>query len=136
MLADLSRSTFSNIEHQDIQFVQYSLRPSVKRFEYQLENKLFFEGESDTYHIKFDLNGLLRGDMARRAAGVRVRKRDCPFSSALSLRCPPPAYSGCGARFLAPRRRGQIADDPGDDPGARPHRGRPAGPAGAAGKFG
>ena len=68
MLADLSRSTFSNIEHQDIQFVQYSLRPSVKRFEYQLENKLFFEGESDTYHIKFDLNGLLRGDMASRGA--------------------------------------------------------------------
>lgn len=59
---------FSNIEHQDIQFVQYSLRPSVKRFEYQLENKLFFEGESDTYHIKFDLNGLLRGDMASRGA--------------------------------------------------------------------
>lgn len=68
MLADLSRSTFSNIEHQDIQFVQYSLRPSVKRFEYQLENKLFFEGEADTYHIKFDLNGLLRGDMASRGA--------------------------------------------------------------------
>lgn len=67
MLADLSRSTFSNIEHQDIQFVQYSLRPSVKRYEYELERKLFFEGESDEMHVKFDLNGLLRGDMASRS---------------------------------------------------------------------
>jgi Phage-related protein len=30
MIAELSHATFSNIEHQTIQFVQFSLRPTVK----------------------------------------------------------------------------------------------------------
>ncbi len=68
MLADLSRSTFSNIEHQDIQFVKYSMRPSVKRFETEIESKLFFEDETDSFEMKFVLDGLLRGDLKSRGA--------------------------------------------------------------------
>lgn len=68
MLAELSRSTFSNIEHQDIQFVKYSIRPSVKRFETEIESKLFFENETDRFEMKFVLDGLLRGDMKTRGA--------------------------------------------------------------------
>lgn len=68
MLADLSRSTFSNIEHQDIQFVKYSMRPSVKRIETELESKLFLPSELGSLNIKFNLDGLLRGDMKTRAA--------------------------------------------------------------------
>lgn len=64
MLAEMSRSTFSNIEHQTIQFVQYTLRPLVKRFEVELESKMFPMG----YNVKFVLDGLLRGDTAARAA--------------------------------------------------------------------
>lgn len=68
MLAELSRSTFSNIEHQDIQFVKYSIRPSVKRFETEIESKLFFENETDSFEMKFVLDGLLRGDLKSRSA--------------------------------------------------------------------
>ena len=68
MLAENSHSTFSNIEQQDIQFVKYSIRPSVKRFETEIEDKLLFEGEKDIIDIKFNLDGLLRGDTATRAA--------------------------------------------------------------------
>jgi HK97 family phage portal protein len=68
MLAELSRSTFSNIEHQDLQFVKYSLRPTVKRIEEELETKLFYESESEEIGVKFNLEGLLRGAMASRAA--------------------------------------------------------------------
>ncbi len=68
MLAENTHSTFSNIEHQDIQFVKYSIRPSVKRFETEIEDKLLFEGEKDVIDTKFDLNGLLRGDTQTRAA--------------------------------------------------------------------
>lgn len=68
MIADLSRATFSNIEHQTIQFVQYSLRPIIKRIETELESKLFFESEQGKFDVKFILDGLLRGDTAARSA--------------------------------------------------------------------
>ena len=68
MLAELTHATFSNIEHQTIQFVQYSLRPTVKRLEDELEAKLFFSGEQDVFGVKFSLDGLLRGDTQARSA--------------------------------------------------------------------
>lgn len=68
MVAELSHATFSNIEHQTIQFVQYSLRPTVKRLEAELERKLFSEDEQDVYNVKFGLDGLLRGDTQARSA--------------------------------------------------------------------
>lgn len=67
LIADLSRSTFSNIEHQDIQFVKYSIRPAVKRFETELDRKLLFDDELGIIETKFNLDGLLRGDMKTRA---------------------------------------------------------------------
>jgi len=67
MLAELSHATFSNIEQQNIFFGSYSLRPICKRIEKQLESKLFFTSERGKYHIKFDLNGLMRGDATARA---------------------------------------------------------------------
>ena len=68
MVAELSHATFSNIEHQTIQFVQYSLRPTVKRLEDELERKLFSESEQDEFSVKFGLDGLLRGDTQARSA--------------------------------------------------------------------
>ena len=65
MLAEMSHSTFSNIEHQTMQFVTYTLRPLVKRLEVELERKLFAPG---THSVKFDLEGLLRGDTEARTA--------------------------------------------------------------------
>jgi len=67
MLAELSHATFSNIEQQNIFFGEYSLRPICKRLEKQLERKLFLEAEVEQYHVKFDLNGLMRGDASARA---------------------------------------------------------------------
>lgn len=68
MIAELSHATFSNIEHQTIQFVQYSLRPIIKRIEVELESKLFFEKDIDKFDVKFVIEGLLRGDTAARSA--------------------------------------------------------------------
>lgn len=68
MIAELSHATFSNIEHQTIQFVQYSLRPVVRKIEVELENKLLFDSERDSVSIKFSLDGLLRGDTTARSA--------------------------------------------------------------------
>ena len=67
MLAELSHATFSNIEQQNIFFGEYSLRPLCKRLEKQLELKLFTDKERGKFHVKFDLNGLMRGDAQARA---------------------------------------------------------------------
>ena len=68
LLSELSHATYSNIEEQNIQFVQLSLRPTVKRLEDELENKLLLGDEIDKYSIKFNLDGLLRGNTKDRAA--------------------------------------------------------------------
>lgn len=67
LLAELSHATFSNIEQQNIFFGEFSLRPTCKRIEVQLESKLFSDAERDRYSVKFDLKGLMRGDAAARA---------------------------------------------------------------------
>ena len=67
MLAELSHATFSNIEQQNIFFGEYSLRPICKRLEKQLEQKMFTSAERKSFHIKFDLNGLMRGDAQARS---------------------------------------------------------------------
>lgn len=63
LLAEHTHSTFTNTEQQDIQFVKYGLRPECKRFECELETKLFPEADHDRISVKFDLKGLLRGDL-------------------------------------------------------------------------
>ena len=62
LLAELSHATYSNIEEQNTQFVQLSLRPTVKRLEVELENKLFIGPETNEYSVKFNLDGLMRGN--------------------------------------------------------------------------
>jgi len=68
LLAEHSHSTFSNTEQQDIQFVKYGLRPECKRIETELETKLFSGSEREVMNVKFDLKGLLRGDLKTQAA--------------------------------------------------------------------
>lgn len=64
LIGDLSRATFSNIEHQDLQFVKYTLRPILRRQEMELEEKLLDVKERGKIRIRFNIDGLLRGDLA------------------------------------------------------------------------
>lgn len=68
MIADLERATFSNIEHQDINFVVHSIRPWLARWEQRLESDLLTKAERKTHEIRFVVEGLLRGDSAARSA--------------------------------------------------------------------
>lgn len=67
-VADLSRATFSNIEHQAIEVVVDSVTPWVKAFEQEADYKLFGAMNRVGYFTKMSLQGLLRGDHASRAA--------------------------------------------------------------------
>jgi HK97 family phage portal protein len=64
---DLENATFSNIEHQNIEWVVDGLMPWLVRFEQEAYRKLFRENEKPTHYAKFNTNALMRGDSQARA---------------------------------------------------------------------
>ena len=69
MVGDLEKSSFSNIEQQSLEFVKYTLDPWVVRWEQSLQQVLILPSEKATIFIKFNLDGLLRGDYQSRMQG-------------------------------------------------------------------
>lgn len=65
---DLLRATFSNIEHQAIEVVVDSITPWARIFEEEADYKLFGLNNRRGFYTKMNLNALLRGDSASRAA--------------------------------------------------------------------
>lgn len=72
LLADLSRSSFSNIESENLSFVVHSMLPWIIRWEKAMFRQLLDEREKRRYRFKFNVNGLLRGDTAARAQFYQV----------------------------------------------------------------
>lgn len=68
MVAQLDKATFSNIEQQSQEFANYSLIPYLTRIEASWSRWLLSPADQATYVLKFNLDGLLRGDSAARAA--------------------------------------------------------------------
>lgn len=68
MIGDLERATFSNIEHQSLEFVMHSLMPWLRRWEQAISRDLLTEKERETYFAEFLVDGLLRGDIQTRYA--------------------------------------------------------------------
>lgn len=68
LIGDLSRSTFSNIEQQSLEFVNFSLAPWLVRIEKAIKRDLLSDAEKREFTPKFNTAGLLRGDAASRAA--------------------------------------------------------------------
>lgn len=64
MVYDLMRATFSNIEHQGLEFVQYSLMPWLVRWEAGITKSLI--ADDDTYFAEHVVDGLQRGDTQSR----------------------------------------------------------------------
>ena len=75
MLSELDKATFSNIEHQGIEFVVHTIRPWVTRLEKSITRDLLLPSERGRYFAKFKLEGLLRGDTKSRyeAYGLGIR---------------------------------------------------------------
>ena len=65
-LKELSRSTYTNIEHQQIEYVTDTIRPWLVRWENHLNWKLLDVNERKTYFTEFLMDALLRGDTATR----------------------------------------------------------------------
>lgn len=71
-----STSWGSGIEQMSLGFVRYTLADHIEGYEQELENKLLTEEEQEEYTIKFNLNGLLRGDARARAEYYGIGIRD------------------------------------------------------------
>ena len=76
MIGDLDKSSFSNIEQQSLEFVMYTLDPWVVRWEQAIKRALFSEDEKKEYFVKFNVDGLLRGDYQSRMNGYAVGRQN------------------------------------------------------------
>lgn len=65
LVADLTRGTFSNIEHQSLEFMAYSMAPWAERFEASLEYN--FLPDDEGWEVEYDFTNLMRGDAASRS---------------------------------------------------------------------
>ena len=72
MIAELDRATFSNVEHQSLDFVKFTLGPWLARWEQELRRKLLLPGEKACIDVSFNVDGLLRGDYETRMKGYAV----------------------------------------------------------------
>ena len=76
MVGDLEKSSFSNIEQQSLEFVKYTLDPWVSRWEQNMMRSLLADDEKTTYFIKFNVDGLLRGDYQSRMNGYAIGRQN------------------------------------------------------------
>lgn len=76
MVGDLEKSSFSNIEQQSLEFVKYTLDPWVARFEQAMTRRLLSANEKNQYRIKFNVDGLLRGDYESRMNGYAISRQN------------------------------------------------------------
>ena len=76
MVGDLEKSSFSNIEQQSLEFVKYTLDPWIIRWEQSMARVLLSLDEKKEYFIKFNLEGLLRGDYQSRMNGYSIARQN------------------------------------------------------------
>lgn len=111
LLGDLDRATFSNIEHQSLEYVVYSLQPWLVNWEQELERKLLRADERDRMFVEHVVDGLLRGD---------IQTRYNAYATAIShgFRCPDevralenlnPIPDGSGKVFTRPVNVAPVA---------------------------
>ena len=124
MVGDLEKSSFSNIEQQSLEFVKYTLDPWVIRWEQSIQRSLLSRDEKSVYFVKFNLEGLLRGDYQSRMNGYAIGRQN-GWMSANDIRELEnldriPAEDGgdlylINGNMLPLKNAGAFADTPTDD---------------------
>jgi HK97 family phage portal protein len=77
LVNDLEKATFSNIEHQSVNFVVHSLNPWLVRIEQAIWRDLLTpEEQAEGYYTRFNVDGLLRGDSKSRAEALKIQREN------------------------------------------------------------
>jgi len=75
MVGSLDRATFSNIEHQSLEYVKHTLLPHIRAIEAEISRKLISDKDRDTVYPEFDVDGMLRGDMKSRYESYAIGRQ-------------------------------------------------------------
>lgn len=76
MIGDLDKISFNNIEQQSMEFVKYTLDPWVVRWEQAMQRSLLLPEEKKRYFLRFNVNGLMRGDYESRMTGYSIGRQN------------------------------------------------------------
>ena len=68
LLGDLERATFTNIAEQAAEFVRFTLMEWIVNWQMEINAKLFNPADDGKFFAEFNLDALLRGDLASRSA--------------------------------------------------------------------
>lgn len=71
-LANLDRATFSNIEHQSLEYLIFKLRPGLIRWEQFADIQLLNDQEQNVYYFEHLVDALLRADTESRFKAYRI----------------------------------------------------------------
>ncbi len=118
-IGDLSKATFSNIEHQALEYVTDSLMPQLVRWEQRLTQDLLDDEEiAQGYFFEFLVDGLLRGDIKSRYEALNIA-RNAGIINANEWRekenlNPIPAADG-GSEYWRPQNMGVAGEEPEPD---------------------
>ena len=72
LVMNLEHATFSNIEHQSIDFAVHTIRPWLVRIEQAMNRALFTDQEKGRFYVQFNMDGLMRGDYKSRMEGYAI----------------------------------------------------------------
>jgi HK97 family phage portal protein len=76
LIGDLTRATFSNIEHQGIDYVVHSIRPHAVRWERAIRLQVYLAADRRSHYSEFLLDALMRGDAQSRANTLAVWRQN------------------------------------------------------------
>ena len=81
LVCNLDRATFSNIEHSSIDFAVHTIRPWLVRIEQAINRALFSDQEKACFFVRFNIDGLMRGDYKSRMEGYAIARQNGWMSS-------------------------------------------------------
>ena len=76
LVGNLEHATFSNIEHQSIDFAVHTIRPWLVRIEQSMNRALFTDQETGRFYVQFNIDGLMRGDYKSRMEGYAIARQN------------------------------------------------------------
>jgi HK97 family phage portal protein len=122
LIADLDNATFTNIEHQGLEFIIYTLRPWLVRWEQAIKSRLITAREPNIF-AEYLVDGLARGDLSARYTAYNTARMGGWLSSndIRELENMNPIEQEGGDLYLAPLNMtpldqlGGAADESGDD---------------------
>lgn len=122
----LDKATFSNIEHQSIEYVTGPLSALAQALESAIETSCLSEAEREEYFVKLHLDSLMRGDVQSRYRAYAIG-RQWGWLNADQVReweDLDPLPNGKGQEYLVPMNMSN-GEDPQNDPQSNPAQDNP-----------